>query len=341
MPGLVLAAAAFLPQACTSSGALDDWGFDSPPFVAQTADASQVAYVERPVVVIGRFDDPRTPSVRWRDIGAGMSQELGRAMLNQGRYRLAIDLTRAVTFERVLEQSTRRNPLEGLRESYPQATFVIVGRVTDFHDTGDLPKDLSRQELFGRKREGIVAIEFLVIDLRSGQVVIADHVAGAGDGAKAPSKDLYRNISFGSYLFWSTPLGEASRQAIESVVQCVNRLLPAVANEVLIVKHLSPRMVEIAGGVEHGIVSGKEYYVCRRRGPREPPQPITDVDTGQPLMAHIDEVKDGRSTAWIKGRVALQSHLEGAVLRADYPLPVADALDQERLSGAEATRDGR
>jgi len=321
------------------------WKFDRPPVSAAARAGADQAYAvvsERTIVAVGEFQSPARSPIAWRDIGPGMSDALASALLNHDDFDVWIDAGISKQVAAILRRSPtqRAKGLAQVQADYPEVHFVITGKVTDFHHTSELPREVSRWGIFKRRNEAIAAINFNVVDLQRQRVVAADHVFGTAGISKAPAKELYQDLEFGSYLFWSTPLGKASRKAIERVIDRVVEVLPAHMGEPRILNLIADRKVSITGGWSWGLVEGRRYYVCTQNDDESTLRPILDPDTFQPLQVRINRVNKDSSTAWLLGKKPPDEDLRGAQLLRYLPQPPADTAADARTI-AERTRPAR
>lgn len=319
------------------------WKFDRPPVTTAARSTSDHAYAlvsERTIVAVGQFQSPARSPVAWRDIGPGMSDALASALLNHNNFDVWID----AGISRQVAEILRRSPTQRakgfaqVQSDYPEVHFVITGKVTDFHHTSELPREVSRWGIFKRRNEAVVAINFNVVDLQRQRIVATDHVYGTAGVSKTPSKQLYQDLEFGSYLFWSTPLGKASRQAIERTIERVIEVLPSQMGEPRILNLIAARKVSINGGWSWGLVEGRRYYVCTQDDDAGLAlRPVLDPDTRQPLQVRISRVNKETSTAWLLGKKPPGDDLRGAQLLRYLPQPPPDSSAEARTI-AERTR---
>lgn len=318
------------------------WAFDKPPARARLDPAYRQSS-DRTVIVIGQFANPTKSPLAWRDIGSGVSEAVGRALVEQGEYDVLInpEVTDAVTSITNRVRGRRAsNTLASLRRTHPEVDYVVIGKVTDFHHTADLPKEVQRWGLFGRRREAVVAVDFEIFDLRAQRMIGADHVRGTASASRRSTKELYADLAFDAYLFWSTPLGKASKKAVGGVVDRISQIVPPRIGEPKVIKLIARRKVSVTGGWMWGLAGGQRFYLCRRDDPDGRWRPIEDVDTGQPLMVRIAGTRRMTSTAWVMGEPPQETDLRGAVLRRALPLPVdlSDDHDEEVAAVVAARR---
>ena len=282
-----------------------------------TSNALPTASRHQTVVVIGQFANPPRAAVNWRDIGVGMSETLARSLHNRGCYDV-----------RMGERSWNHSAdLPAVRKLHPDASIFVTGTVTDFHHTGELAEPLARKGMFGRRSEAVVAVQLSILDLHTGKVVVSDHVAGAAAAGAIPARELYEDLSFGSYLFWSTPLGTASDQVLARVMECIERAAPEVALQTRIIAMTGYRRVSLDGGRDRGLKVADEFYLLRDAIDGAAPALILDPVTGQPVRARIDSAGASTATAWLIGEPSSEAEIIGAALSDQPPAstPAANA----------------
>jgi len=325
---------------CSGAGdTLNPWGYEAPP-ATKSATRLQVTSGQRTEVVLGELDNPKTASVRWRDIGTGTTDALVRTLRNEKRYAVRGDRRLGDQIQSALLKSAgdRFRHLQAFREKYPDVDFVVIGQVTDFHHNTDLPEQTRQRNWFGRKTEAIVAIQMRVVDVKNGTVVLDDHVTGTAGSTKDDSRDLYRNLAYGSYVFWNTPLGKATREAIDNAAKRIHRVVPVMTGEPMIVRVLDRRKVALNAGRNLGLAEGQQYYVCTQPTGDSTYRAVKDPDTGLPLTARIVDVEKDEAEAWVIGRAPVELSLRGARLlrtKPDEPEPQLPADPNAPSGGSE------
>lgn len=217
------------------SGGAGCGGYRTRDFKPETADSRSFGYVYtssdtyRPVILLGRLENPRRSPYRWRDIGKGMTDVLSRELRAAGTYDVWISTRLAREIDSILNDlpTSRQKRLDSLRGKNPDIHYVILGRVTDFlhiQRRDDNPRNGDYQDRQSGYSEALVAIEFSVVDIESGRVILNDHVTGSVLVEDGTVQESYRTMSFESYRFWDTPLGRASRDAIGRVIDQVQKL---------------------------------------------------------------------------------------------------------------------
>ncbi|MHC4948061.1 MAG: CsgG/HfaB family protein [Planctomycetota bacterium] len=323
---LIRAGTAALLLACAAGCSW--WGggsgeYATPPTVVGDEGPADRDPSGKRMVVIGHFHNPAKASVAWKDIGVGMSDALAKTLLNHGEFDVWVNDPLSRRVEKALESPFEEQAaqLGRIQREHQAVRYVVTGRVTDFHHTSQLPRELQRG-----KSGAIVAVQVNVVDLETQRLVVADHIYGAAaaDG-KSNVQRLYAGVSMNSYLFWSTPLGLASKQAIERTMARLNRLVPTSDESIRIVRHVGPRRVTLSAGATTRLKEGAEYFVCVYDETGTAIEPVVDMHTRLPLRARVEETGRLTTTAWIAGRKPLEVDLRGAVLVTRLPLPGEDA----------------
>lgn len=297
------------------------WAYTAPPTTAEPLPPVVRADENRTVVVLGTFSDPSIAAPYAAGVGKCMSDALGRALLHDGRFDVWINPQLSGAVEAILELPTLSHDeaLGALGRANPRVRYVVTGKVTDFLHTGDLPAVAQRWGVLGRRNEALIAIDLRIVDLQTRRVVAAEHLKGMVDAPSQPTDELYAGIALDSYLFWSTPLGRASKTAIEFAVKRTTRLVPGGRVGDARIAAVAPRRrLSIHGGSNSGLAAGNDYFLLM---PNHADQlkPILDPDTGLPLAVRVDSVTRNAASGIMKGRPPLELDIRGAVLRASLP----------------------
>lgn len=239
MFALALLAAAW-PTGCSMPA--NPWRFADPPTKGASVQPNMTAQNQPVVVVIGRFDDPSRAPNYSHGVGQTMSDAFSRTLLREGGFeirindRLAAEARRYSRFdapgstaaasappELALEQQQTRERIDRDRAD---VEYVILGKVTDFYHTSDMPEEASRRGIIGRRNEAVVSLDLRIVDMHTMQIVGTDHLMGAANAGHTRSHELYENVGLDSYLFWNTPLGRAGRRAIDRAINRAVAMMP-------------------------------------------------------------------------------------------------------------------
>lgn len=322
LPLLLLAGIALAVTAGCSSFP-NPWADNAPPTEASGRKAVESDPWARRVIVLGRFENPARSPLRWRDIGPGMSDALAGMLINRGDFEVWSDAYISRSAQSIVEGpfEQRAARLARLTKDHPHVRYLVTGRVTDFYHFADMSREVQRSSMSGRRKEAVVAIRLNVVDLQTGRIVATDHVRGTASTPDVPTKELYANVAFGSYMFWNTPLGEASEQALEAAADMLRHRVPRADAFIRIVKQVGPRKISLSVDEHERLAAGQVFYVCLRDAATGELTPVVDPDTARPLEARIESTRRGSATAWLLGLKPVETDLRGAVLRRDLPPP--------------------
>lgn len=315
---VVYAWAALLLAGCSSIS--NPFAFQGPPG-GRAASLTGDNGPKQTVVVIGEFENPSNSVTGWRDIGSGVSDSIAKTLINDARFDVRVD----PKFAREVAALVNRAPvalveqLGEIRRRAGHVDFVIIGKVTDFHHTGELSRETSRWGLFGRKNEAVVAVDLTIIDLETARVASSDQIVGTAGASSTPPEETYKGLAFGSYLFWETPLGVATKHAVEASAERLVEVAPRTVAEMRIGRFVGSREVEVLAGSDHGLLQGQKFHVCVPDDKTGAMVAVKDPQTGLPLEARVTQVNRTRAKAWLVGQPPASTDMRRAVLRRDAP----------------------
>ena len=287
--------------------------FDDAPAADPGPDRRASALGARNVVAIAPFRDRSGSPVGWPDLGEAMTDVVVRSLRNDALVDVRI-------YEGTLPPDPRRRA-ELVRDAFPEADYLVVGEVTDFNHTDEVAEgSLRRLGIFGRRREAFSSINLEVLRLDRLDIALQDHVYGTAEvprGVDMPG--AYENLGPRSYLFWSTPLGKATREALDETIAKIETLPPISRSTRLALdaETTSPRTdsAELATLARHRIVSVLSRREVLVEG--DGPDPLTvgerlgvfspdgaavlDPVLGRPVEAVILSTRAGRATAHLSG----------------------------------------
>jgi hypothetical protein len=278
----------FLMAGCASN----PWAYNSAP----GSGAVGAEAVQKPVVYIETFTVGSGVEQMWSGVGPEMQKAFTRALLKTGKFEVATSLQQA-------EQSF--------------ASFSVAAEVTDFMHTSEAPESVRRLSWFTEANDAIVALDLTTTDLNTGRVVYSDQLVATVAAGDAET-DQYGTLEFGSYLFWSTPLGEASTNVIDNAVLQLASLRGSTPGVVEITSfEVGSREVNLSGG--DLLDDGGIYYVGsmdRTSGQFA----SLDDDLGRPLRLRVEHHFFGGSTGWLLSVPAEYENITGSTL-SKSPLP--------------------
>ncbi|HRP62534.1 MAG TPA: CsgG/HfaB family protein [Phycisphaerales bacterium] len=310
------------------SGARNPWTYTAPPTTVAMTPAAVRSAESKMVVVVGQFADPSRAPNYSTGVGRCMSDAFSRALMNEGSFDVWINPQLSRDVERIvgMPSSQQGEALSAVSRANPRVDYVITGKVTDFYHTTDLPDGAARKGWFlGKRREAVVAVDLRIVEMRTGRIVGADHIKATASAGSAESRDLYNNVALDSYVFWSTPLGRASKDVVESGVQRAARVIPPRLIDPQVTHLVARRRVSIIGGTNAGLVVGNEYYIVHMPTGATAYEAMRDPHTNMPLRVRIESATNDAATGWLLGEKPLEVDIRGSILRVNLPQPVGVA----------------
>ena len=273
---------------CTSN----PWTYNTPP----GSGAMGAESAQKPVILLGTFTSGAGVDARWSDVASEMQKSFSRALIKTGN------------FDVVANRS-------GAEDA--QTAFLVEAKITDFLHTSDAPDSVRRLSWFSEANDAIVALDITATEIRTGRVVLSEQVAAtvsAGD----EETDQYGALEFGSYLFWSTPLGKASTDVIDDSISQIAQLRGSMPGSVTITKYTSGnREVTLSAG---DILEGGGVYYIGIQNPGTREFIAIEDDLGRPLRLRVEHHFWSESSGWLLAEPAEFETLIGATL-SKSPLP--------------------
>lgn len=202
----------------------------TPTLSAVAADPAAALVGPKRSIVVDKFDSLSTFNTAYGnwDVGGGLSAMLTTALDESGRF---VILERAnldrVIGEQQIKTANAANPEAGPRlGAVTAAQFVVIGSVTEFgaeDSGGGINIGLSGGNGLGallglKKTEGAVAMDLRIVDTTTSQVVQTVKVREPISGTSVNASTDYKAMTFGGDSFNNTPIGAATRHAIEKAV---------------------------------------------------------------------------------------------------------------------------
>jgi len=249
------------------------------------------------------------------EFARGITEMLTTALVKSGHFvvleRTSMD---KVTAEQDLATGGRVNAETAAKTGrIIGAQAIITGDITEFsysvsgYTAGlgglhGLGSKLSRKKVTAR-----VTIDLRIVDALTGQVIAAEQAQGRASMANA-SADLSKGKQdFGAATGRETPLGEATRQALDKIVDAVVAGMKDVPWSARVID-VRDGVVYINAGASAGIAAGTEFEVFHSG------EPLIDPETGRTLGSPespagsivVEKVQDSFSTARMNSGGELQ-----------------------------------
>ena len=163
------------------------------------------------------------------NIGGGLAAQLVTSLINTGRL---VVVERAILSKMLIEQELGQSRLSSEFTQTPAGQllgvdYMIVGEVTEFEERQmGGGGGLAVMKGFGPKISGEavaahVGMDLRVIDTRTGEILHSHRSQGRAWEKAFGTKIDYKVIDFGGDVFHKTPLGKATRRAIEDAVRFI------------------------------------------------------------------------------------------------------------------------
>ena len=233
------------------------------------------------VISVSTFDNRSNFSGQWK-LGDGMADLLTSELVvsenfvvvdRQQIHRIVgeIDMQRDPHFRQ--EGRTAAGRLKGAR-------YLIRGVINDFSQTSgsSLWFRIKNLLLGGNASKARVSLTLTIIDVESGEIVDSVQGSAYARARGAYVEGEYEGVRFGGDVFFATPIGIATANAIRSGVKEIIETLPKNDWTPMIAKvSVTGQYIIINGGKDRGFQQGEIYAI---RGESEP---VTDPGTGNIL----------------------------------------------------------
>ena len=225
----------------------------------------------------------------------GLTEMLTTALVETGRF-VVLERSKLalVLEEQDLSSSDRVNQETAAATGRVVAVqALITGGITEYSYTssslgGDISV-LNRVGLGGQQLKAKVAVDMRLIDAVSGEVMQSKRGAGSASTKTASADVAVGDQSFSTAVSASTPLGKASREALEQIVESIVEALSGVAWSGRVID-VREDLVYINAGSDASIEPGMEFEVYEQQ------EALIDPDSGLNLGAPESHVGSLRVT---------------------------------------------
>ncbi|NCC69794.1 MAG: hypothetical protein EOM14_16680, partial [Clostridia bacterium] len=183
----------------------------------------------RPVIAVTDFTNESGFSGQWQ-IGRGIPDMLVSELLSTGRVIVVDRRQLSGVLEEVMRQGQdffrKENKVE--RGRLKNARFLIRGVITDFTQTQSATGwfRTSGAEIGGRGARAIVMIHLTLTDVETGEILCSVPAEGTARASSSWIKFDYNDTSFGGDLFFKSPVGKATQEAVRKAVFIIAQKIP-------------------------------------------------------------------------------------------------------------------
>ncbi len=271
-----------------------------------------------PVLAVTTFRNETGFSGQW-ELGRGVPDLLVTALLDTER---VVVVDRQNLPELVGEIARQGNGLfrveDGVtRGRLKNARYLVRGVITDFTQTGNATGWFRSQKaeagIWGARAQ--VMLSLTLIDVESGEILCSIPAEGRAYASYRWARFNYRDVSFGGEAFFKTPIGTATRKAVEQAVCGILQNLPVSTWRPRVAERLGDRVI-LNGGANYGLQPGTVFTV------REAGRTVTDPTTGNPIDTVEGRVIGRVRVTAVREQAADAELLQGAASRGDYLEPL-------------------
>ena len=157
----------------------------------------------------------------------------------------------------------------------------------------------------GRGYAARVSLTLTIVAIETGEIANSVQTEGVARTGEAYVAAKYKGIAFGGDLFFKTPLGAATREAIESGVRGIDSGIPPNLWRPMIAAIADGRII-VNGGTNHGFREGAVFSV------RAAARRITDSATGDVISLLAGDRVGTIRIEYVQERIAFASIVDGA-----------------------------
>ena len=259
----------------------------------------------KPVVAVTEFDNETGFAGQWK-LGRGIPDLLVAELMNTHR----MILVDRKNLGDVLGEITRqghdlfRKEDSVTRGRLKNARYLIRGVITDFTQTGSSSLWFRSSKAAGgiTGARALVMINLTMTDVESGEILSCVAAEGSAEASGKWARFDYNGVSFGGDLFFKTPIGRATQEAVRKAVYHIAQDIPYSTWKPRIADATAETVI-INGGENVGVEEG-DLFDVRQEG-----RSVTDPGTGN-IIDHIA----GKIVARIKITTVRTTAADGIVL---------------------------
>lgn len=229
------------------------------------------------------------------DIGGGLAAQLVTELIKTGR---VVVVERAILSKVLIEQELGESQLLTPMTKTPAGhllgvDYLIVGEVTEFEERqmgSGMAAGFLGVRVSGEVNAAHVGVDLRLVDTRTGEILSSHRAQGKAWEKAFGGKADYKVIDFGGDAFHKTPLGMATRRAIDDGVEFILGVIDKQLQDFSwlgLVIEVDGGMVYFNAGAGKNIAVGDRFQISTIR------KVLTDPETNQILGL----VEDGAGLA--------------------------------------------
>lgn len=180
------------------------------------------------------------------------------------------------------------------------ARYIVRGVITDFSTRVDA--SVIAGVLLGavglEARSDVISLQLMIEDLENNQVIISEAITES----KTSGSARYQNIAFGTQIFWDSPLGDATAEALDEAIDYLIEQLPKNKWYASVIPFgdqniftVDDRII-VSGGIERGMTIGSHWQLVRKGQKLIDPNTLDDAgfspDIPLDAMVILQEVNE-------------------------------------------------
>lgn len=258
-----------------------------------------------PRIAVTTFENRTGFSGQW-ELGRGMADLLISELVGTGRFEVLERNQLEYLLNEIAMQRNGSFRQEGrtAKGRLKSAQYLIRGTVNDFSQVsgGSLWARTGSFLTGGSAYTARVGLTLTVIDVESGSIIDSVQATGDARAKSAYAEGNYKDVRFGGDMFFKTPLGKATAQAINRGLRSVITKMPPESWRAM-VAGISDGQVIINGGANRGVRVGTLYSVCGEA------LSVTDPQSGDVIA-----IIPGRTVALVKVTRVLKTAAYGEIV---------------------------
>lgn len=189
-------------------------------------------------ISVSTFSDKSGTSrcaIRWwgRRLGSGFQDQMISALVEKGRFDVQERGNLKTMYNEEHNLINSDSSAAPRKNRFKAAHYSITGAVTSFEMCSEgggsklnvgklLGFNTSKLKVGGKVQKATVVLDIRVVDVEQGSVIVAFKSEGKASSTKFDVNGSIKGAEFGSDAFKNSPIGEASREAIDKAVKKIS-----------------------------------------------------------------------------------------------------------------------